>query len=79
VKAVKSCFEVFHSGGGWSLLFGKPLLKQFGALDDYGNNILMIPANGKWTTLLNECENPLMPHGATRENNSSFKGNVNSP
>jgi len=55
-RTVKSCFEVFPSGGGWSLLFGKPLLKQFEAIHDYGNDTLKIPSNGTWTTLLNECE-----------------------
>ena len=37
-------------------MFGKPLLKQFKAIHDYGNDTLRIPSNGTWTTLLNECE-----------------------
>ena len=78
-KTVKLCFEIFHSGGGWSLLFGKPLLEQFGAVHDYGNDTLMIPANGKWTTLLNECENPVTPRNPTKEYNNSLKGDVESP
>ena len=55
-QTVKSCFEIFPSGRGWSLLFGKPLLKQFKAIHNYGNDTLKIPSNGMWTTLLNECE-----------------------
>ena len=55
-RTVKSCFEIFPSGGGWSLLFGKPLLKQFGAIHDYGDDTLKISSNRKWTKLLNEYE-----------------------
>lgn len=40
---VTSMFEVFPSGGGWSLLFGKPLLKQFKAIHDYGNDTIYLP------------------------------------
>ncbi|KZP27116.1 hypothetical protein FIBSPDRAFT_731240, partial [Athelia psychrophila] len=28
-------FEVFPSGGAWQMLFGKPLLEEFGMLHDY--------------------------------------------
>ncbi|KZP06517.1 hypothetical protein FIBSPDRAFT_687089, partial [Athelia psychrophila] len=28
-------FEVFPSGGAWSMLFGKPLLERFGMMHDY--------------------------------------------
>ncbi|KZP10616.1 hypothetical protein FIBSPDRAFT_757925, partial [Athelia psychrophila] len=28
-------FEVFPSGGAWTMLFGKPLLEEFGMLHDY--------------------------------------------
>ncbi|KZP03969.1 hypothetical protein FIBSPDRAFT_733567, partial [Athelia psychrophila] len=31
-------FEVFPSGGAWSMLFGKPLLEEFGMLHDYRTN-----------------------------------------
>ena len=39
-QMVKSSFEVFPSGGGWSLLFGKPLLEQFRAVHDYENDTI---------------------------------------
>ena len=55
-QTIKSCFEIFPSGGGWSLLFGKSLLKQFKAIHNYRNDTLKIPSNGTWTTLLNKCE-----------------------
>src|ERR1700685_3165837 len=53
-QTVRTQFEIFPSGGGWSLLFGKPLLQQFQAVHDYGNDTLMIPLDGEWSTLTNE-------------------------
>ncbi|KAF9543847.1 hypothetical protein CPC08DRAFT_649769, partial [Agrocybe pediades] len=35
-------FEVFHSGGAWSLLFGKPLLCSFCAHHDYESDTVDI-------------------------------------
>ena len=32
---VQATFEIFPSGKGWSLLFGKPLLQKFGAVHNY--------------------------------------------
>ena len=46
-QMVKSSFEVFPSGGGWSLLFGKPLLEQFRAMHDYENDIIHIPKDNR--------------------------------
>jgi hypothetical protein len=54
-RTVKGSFKVFPSGGGWSLLFGKPLLRAFEAVHDYRDDTLKIPLNGAWTTLTNEC------------------------
>ena len=34
-RTLKSWFEVFPSGGGWSLLVGKPLLEKFKAIHNY--------------------------------------------
>lgn len=53
---VKGAFEIFPSGGGWSLLFGKPLLKQYQAIHDYKNDTINIPVNGNWVTIANECD-----------------------
>lgn len=55
-QTVKSQFEVFPSGGGWSLLFGKPLLEQFKAIHDYGSDTLIIPSETGWTSLENRCD-----------------------
>ncbi|KAG2048149.1 hypothetical protein BDR06DRAFT_896116, partial [Suillus hirtellus] len=35
---VETSFEVFPSGGFWRMLIGKPLLEQFGAVQDYSND-----------------------------------------
>lgn len=57
---VRSTFEVFPSGGGWSLLFGKPLLEQFKAVHDYGNDTIYLPKdNGERDTVVNsQSETP---------------------
>ena len=46
-QMVKSSFKVFPSGGGWSLLFGKPLLEQFRAVHDYENDTIHIPKDNR--------------------------------
>ena len=56
-RTLKAWFEVFPSGGGWSLLIGKPLLEKFKALHNYERDVLMIPSNGEWTTLTNKASN----------------------
>jgi len=78
-KTVRACFEIFPSGGGWSLLFGKPLLRQFGAIHDYGTDTLMIPSNGEWTTLVNKCDDNLTATVTCGEDNNIMKGDVESP
>jgi len=70
-QMLKSWFEVFLSGGGWSLLVGKPLLEKFKALHDYERDVLMIPSNGKWTTLINKVH--------TKNSDVSLWGNDDSP
>ena len=46
-------FEVFNSQGGWSLLFGKPLLRAFKAVHDYTTDKVTISDNNVATTLHN--------------------------
>ena len=53
-KTACASFEIFPSGGGWSLLFGKPLLEQFKAVHNYGDDTLLILLNGEWRTLTNK-------------------------
>jgi hypothetical protein len=74
-RTVKGSFEVFPSGSGWSLLFGKPLLEKFKAVHDYETDTLKIPLNGKWSTLINVCAEP----GFARESANILKGEDNSP
>lgn len=49
-------FEVFDSGGAWSLLFGKPLLAAFDAFHGYGLDEvhIPIPSSEAWVTLSNQ-------------------------
>ena len=54
-RTIRTAFEIFPSGKGWSLLFGKPLLQEFEAVHDYKQDTLHIPHNGSWATLPNEC------------------------
>ena len=35
-------------------MVGKPLLQQFQAVQDYGDDTLMIPLDGEWSILANE-------------------------
>ena len=53
-QSSQSTFEVFPSRGGWSLLVGKPLLEQFRAVHNYGNDTICLPNdNGKDDILIN--------------------------
>ena len=74
-RTVKESFEIFPSGGGWSLLFGKPLLEKFKAIHNYGEDTLKIPVNGKWSTIVNTCTKK----NFTGESASILKGDDNSP
>ena len=76
---VKGSFEVFPSGGRWSLLFGKPLLRAFEAIHDYKDDTLKIPLNGAWTTLTNKCKEKPVVEAASKASASVFMGEVNSP
>ena len=52
---IQTAFEIFPSGKGWSLLFGKLLLWEFEAVHNYKQDTLHILHNGSWTTLPNKC------------------------
>ena len=39
---VQGTVEVFDSGGGWSLLFGKPMLRAFKAIHDYEQDTIQV-------------------------------------
>ncbi|KAK6992435.1 hypothetical protein R3P38DRAFT_3434496, partial [Favolaschia claudopus] len=46
-------FEIFDSGGGWEFLFGKPLQAAFGAVHDYGRDLIDIAVGTSKATLPN--------------------------
>ena len=73
-QTANGSFEVFPSGGGWSLLFGKPLLRTFKAIHSYDDDTLKIPHNNDWTILTNKYLEPI-----AAENASTLKGDVESP
>jgi hypothetical protein len=73
-QTVEGSFEIFPSGGGWSVLFGKPLLQQFKAVHDYENDTLKIPVNGEWTTILNECQPAENVHTVTENGGKHRRG-----
>ncbi|KAG1774665.1 hypothetical protein EV702DRAFT_1237852 [Suillus placidus] len=47
-------FEVFDSGGGWSFLFGKPLLQAFKAVHEYETDTVRIMGEGGSATICNQ-------------------------
>jgi len=47
-------FEVFDSGGSWSFLFWKPLMKAFDAVHYYLKDKVTITSKGRTATLSNQ-------------------------
>lgn len=47
-------FEIFPSGDSWALLFGKPLLVEFGAIHKYKGDTIVIPTAKSHVTITNE-------------------------
>ncbi|KAJ3897649.1 hypothetical protein F5879DRAFT_813669 [Lentinula edodes] len=41
-EEVEGVLQVFDSGGGWDMLFGKPLLQAFGAVHDFGDDSVRV-------------------------------------
>jgi hypothetical protein len=52
-------FEVFDSKGGWTFLFGKPLLCQFRAVHNYLTDQVTIQGEGITKTIVNTLSQPL--------------------
>jgi hypothetical protein len=78
-QTVDGSFEVFPSGSGWSLLFGKPLLQELKAIHNYKNDTLVIPFNGEWTTLTNECAKVPVAETSTGDSANVLMMDVESP
>ena len=51
---VQGSFEVFNSGGSWSFLFGKLLMKAFDAVHYYSKDVVTIGSGGRAATLRNQ-------------------------
>src|ERR1700733_5167042 len=53
-------FEVFDSKGAWEFLLGKPLLRRFKAVHDYGTDTVTVthPRTGLRITLYNQSHSP---------------------
>ncbi|KAE9387341.1 hypothetical protein BT96DRAFT_771067, partial [Gymnopus androsaceus JB14] len=39
---VDGVLQVFNSGGSWDVLFGKPLLRAFGVVHDFGDDSVTV-------------------------------------
>jgi hypothetical protein len=59
---VAIAFEVFDSGSNWAFLFGKPSLKAFNAIHDYGNDTVAITGIGSSITVRNQAQYPHYEH-----------------
>jgi hypothetical protein len=81
-RRIHAEFEVFDSQGGWSFLFGKPLLRRFGALHDFETDTVSIHTDNNTTiTLRNEAHTECTPElatniGLTLETNKTNKSAI---
>ncbi|KAK1234698.1 hypothetical protein PQX77_002095 [Marasmius sp. AFHP31] len=51
---METALEVFDSGGQWDFLFGKPLLKKFGAVHDYEKDTIVVKKGKEVRKIFNE-------------------------
>jgi hypothetical protein len=51
-------FEIFASRGAWNILFGKPMLKAFGAVHEYTTDTITLHPNNSESTAVVRNENP---------------------
>ncbi|KAJ7126666.1 hypothetical protein C8R46DRAFT_1237350 [Mycena filopes] len=58
-------FEVFPSGGAWTVLFGKPLLEDFGAWHGYEEDVIVLRDEGRTVRVHNKR---LRDHGPNANN-----------
>lgn len=70
---VTGTFEVFDSTGGWSFLFGKPLLKAFKAVHDYATDEVVITDGTTTTTLRNHFHSTAPPPIDRPRNNATYE------
>jgi hypothetical protein len=53
---VQGMVEVFDSGGGWSLLFGKPMLRAFKVIHDYKQDTIQVREDQTVAKLKNQVD-----------------------
>ncbi|KAJ7504395.1 hypothetical protein B0H11DRAFT_1685146, partial [Mycena galericulata] len=51
---IRGAFEIFDSGGGWKILFGKPLQAKMGAVHDVAADIVTLHVGERTATLANQ-------------------------
>ncbi|KIM88296.1 hypothetical protein PILCRDRAFT_3315 [Piloderma croceum F 1598] len=51
-------FEIFASGGAWNILFGKPMLQAFNAIQKYTTDTITLHSSDSESTLVIQNENP---------------------
>jgi hypothetical protein len=59
--------EVFDSGGGWSFLFGKPMLRTFKANHDYEWDMIQVRDNQSIAELRNQIDSEYYVKCASEE------------
>ncbi|KAJ7698937.1 hypothetical protein B0H17DRAFT_1196527 [Mycena rosella] len=62
---VRGAFNIFDSGGGWRILFGKPLQEDFGVVHDMKADVVTLCASGRTAKLTNQ--NPAVWTSGIRE------------
>ena len=78
-RTVKSSFEVFPSGGGWSLLVGKPLLKQLKAVHKYETDTIELPRSDGTFDVLTNTHNEKHPQPKREDNTITPAPNSGTP
>lgn len=70
---IKVCtsFEIFDSGSVWSMIIGKPLLEQLGAIHDYSHDTIIIPHHPTPVIIRNIYGTPAAPMPKKLEPNAN--------
>jgi hypothetical protein len=64
---VQGMIEVFNSGGGWSFLFGKPMLQAFKANHDYEQDTIQVRDDQTTAELKNQINSKNYMKGVSRK------------
>lgn len=69
---IETEFEVFPSGGAWSFLLGKPLLRELNAVQAYRPDVIIIQNTKKSHILYNQCSKARVETTDEDDNNPSI-------